>query len=154
MDPAGFRRGMSLLAVVFDGPGPHGAGPDERQVEERYAIYRLLLDDLDGEDFFGACAALANSSRFFPRPAELREATAGLARRRAGAARAEEYAERLALTEAREAAEGEVRRGVWDAQRRAFVPSGESAEAIYERWRQAALARLAAERAGEAPDDA
>jgi hypothetical protein len=152
VDPERFARGMTLLGAVFD-----PALPDEL-ARRRQASYRLAVDDLDGEEFEAACLLLVNTLRFFPKPVELREAVIEVRRRRGHAARAEEYAERLALTEARERAQQEVAYGVWDAERGVAVRSGEPAEVIHERWRRLAVARLeqwrAARERGEAPDDA
>jgi len=127
---------MRLLGAVFEPELPAEAA------QRRQAAYRALLDDLDGGEFEAACRFLANSARFFPKPVEVREAIAEVRRRREYAGRAGEYEERLALTEARDRAEEEVRHGVWDGEAGRWRRSGETAEQIYERWRRLAVQKL------------
>lgn len=122
MDVDRFTEGMNLLSATFD--------PDsisEQKVEDRYKAYLLVLGDLDGEAFWEGCRRAANTLRFFPKPVELRECLQALAAERARTGRAEEYAERVRLSDEALERERAAVLGVWDPVRRVLVKSDGSA---------------------------
>lgn len=59
-----FRQGMTMLAAVW---------PEKAPAAETVAAYWLALSDLTDDEWRAACQAAVKTSKWFPKPAELRE---------------------------------------------------------------------------------
>jgi hypothetical protein len=124
MDPVRFNQGMQILSAVLDGDTVSA-----ERVAVRYQAYRVVLDDVDGGDFLEACQRAVNTLKWFPKPVELRECVQAIATERVRAGRAEEYAERVRLSDEALERERAATIGVWDPVLRVLVKADGAASA-------------------------